>query len=544
MFCPNCGNKIPDDAAFCAQCGSLLAVNQDAAQNSAEAPVQAAASEPVAPVAVPATAPVVQQAFTGPANPSFKKKAPLIVAAVAAIAVVAIVIVLIVSLFSGGGGGGFAYRSGDISTSTVDGSTYFFFNGGKSVYTDKYVPEYYNSTDLTTVAFVVDSELYYSKGEKFKKIDSDVDAEKVYVSNNGNSVYYVANNVLKLSKNGGKGEKVKDLEEYKDIDNFCISPDGNTAMFTLYDESAYEDGYLDSSKGKTYMANGASVGKEYIKAKPLCLSNGGSLIYATDNQNGKLVMYRGIKGEKETIASSYYGMVGASADVRAILYTAEKSGNLNTYYYDPSLKDSIKVCSGSIALALPYRAYAYNSLDTFVAYEDGETVKFSRKGEDFESERIAKTTYCALSEDGSYVVYLKSGNLYRKSIYNSDSEVKLASDVNNSYLWIDTSLKHFYYYDSGDDILYYVTDKEENKKKVCDDKPSEGIVNNSGVFVYMYDGVNVNAAVRGNKEKIKGVTDSEASEIGTCGNAFIIESVDRDAVFTASDGINFSKVKK
>ena len=37
--------------------------------------------------------------------------------------------------------------------------------------------------------------------------------------------------------------------------------------------------------------------------------------------------------------------------------------------------------------------------NTFVAYEDGETVKFSRKGEDFESERIAKTTYCALSED-------------------------------------------------------------------------------------------------------------------------------------------------
>ena len=93
-------------------------------------------------------------------------------------------------------------------------------------------------------------------------------------------------------------------------------------------------------------------------------------------------------------------------------------------------------------------------------------------------------------------------------------------------------------------MLYYVTDKEENKKKVCDDKPSEGIVNNSGVFVYMYDGVNVNAAVRGNKEKIKGVTDSEASEIDICGNVFIIESVDRDAVFTASDGINFSKVKK
>ena len=535
MFCPNCGNKIPEEAAFCDKCGNPINNTAGAAQNAAETANQAVVSEPAVAQAAPFTAPVVQQAVTGQANPSLKKKAPVIIAAVAAIAVVAIVIVLIVSLFSGAGGGGFAYRSGDISMSTVDGSTYFFFNGGKSVFTDKYVPEYYFSTDLTTVAFVADSELYYSKSDKFKKIDSDVDAEKVYVSNNGNSVYYVANNVLKLSKNGGKGEKVKDLEEYKGIDNFCMSPDGNTAMFTLYDES---------NKEKTYIANGASVGKEYIKATPICVSNGGSIIYALDNENNKLLMYRGIKGEKETIASNYNGMVGASADVRAILYTAEKSGNLNTYYYNPSLKDAIKVCSGSISLALPYRAYAYNSLDSFVAYDGGETVRYSRKGEDFESERIAKTTYCAMSDDGSYVVYLKSNNLYRKSIYNSDSEVKLASDVNNSYLWIDTSLKHFYYYDSGDDILYYVTDKEENKKKVCDDKPSEGIVNSSGVFVYMYDGVNVNAAVRGNKEKIKGVTDSEASEIDTCGNVFIIKNVDGDALFTASDGINFSKVKK
>ena len=49
MFCEKCGNQLPDDAKFCANCGAMVEPEETAAP-VAEAPV---AEQPVQPMQLP-----------------------------------------------------------------------------------------------------------------------------------------------------------------------------------------------------------------------------------------------------------------------------------------------------------------------------------------------------------------------------------------------------------------------------------------------------------------------------------------------------------
>ncbi|MGN0578621.1 MAG: hypothetical protein ACI4J4_08375, partial [Ruminiclostridium sp.] len=209
-------------------------------------------------------------------------------------------------------------------------------------------------------------------------------------------------------------------------------------------------------------------------------------------------------------------------------------------YYEPSLKDKIKVCSGTAYPVLPSKTYAVGSFNSFLAENNNSIVRYTRKGDEFESVKIASgySSY-TLSEDGSTIVYLKNDRLYKASTTNPDSEVKLASDV--SKYAADSTLKHIYYYNDDEKEFFYVTGTEDNNKKVGEDYPNSLTVTDSGVCVYIYDNNSIGCSVRGSKEKVKGI--SEVSGIYKSGNTVFAKDYDDGILFSSTDGVNFSKLK-
>lgn len=97
MFCPKCGNQLPDGAAFCSQCGNKIAETPVAPV--AEAPVAPVVEAPVAPVETPAqpayeapvyAAPVAPATSAAPAQPPKKKGKGLLIAIIAIVAALAV----------------------------------------------------------------------------------------------------------------------------------------------------------------------------------------------------------------------------------------------------------------------------------------------------------------------------------------------------------------------------------------------------------------------------------------------------------------------
>ena len=557
MICSKCGNVISEGSRFCTKCGTPLAAAVTEATNTQpsapQAPVQQPAPQqsPVqapeaqqAPVQTPATqqTPVYQQSFTPVATSAPNKKFPVIpIIAGAAAVVLILLVILIFTLIPSGGG--YANKKGEIQSIYFD-DKYYVFNAGNYVSTDcesSNVNEFI-SKDGSTIVYLDNSELYYSKGEKFKKIGSDVSSDffssYVFISDNGNTVIFVSGDELMVSKNGEKGVKIANLEDSR-LSSVCISPDGNTAVYSVYDKDSY-----DYSSTKSYLYDGKNVSKDYIKARAAFVSNGGSVIYGVDNNDtNKLVMFRGIDGEKTTVSNDVGELVGISSDYKSIMFTASTSSGYSTYYFDPSLAKKVKVCSGSLSLIIPDNSYAYSNFNSFLASNvNGSVYRYTRRGEDFEDPiKITSASNYLISADGNTILYVKGGKLYRNNTINADSEVKLASHVDSYYLWADSSLKNVYYYDSDAETFYYVAGSEDSKTKILDECPYSAVVTDSGVCVYKYDGTSIGCSVRGSKEKVKGI--SEVSKIYDNGNAIIALAEDDEGLFISKDGINFSKVK-
>lgn len=115
MFCEKCGNQLPEDAKFCANCGAMVEPDDSAAPATAapvvEAPAAPVAETPVveAPAAPVAETPVVEQPFQPvqqPAQPVAPKKniwkilIPIIAGSVALILVLVLVFAVIVPAFN------------------------------------------------------------------------------------------------------------------------------------------------------------------------------------------------------------------------------------------------------------------------------------------------------------------------------------------------------------------------------------------------------------------------------------------------------------
>ena len=95
MFCKNCGNQIPENGAFCTQCGTPVA------QEPVQAPVEQAVQppvmeEPVAPVPQEVFA---QPQFEAPAKPAKKLSKKKLLTILAPVAAVAVVVALVIGFF-------------------------------------------------------------------------------------------------------------------------------------------------------------------------------------------------------------------------------------------------------------------------------------------------------------------------------------------------------------------------------------------------------------------------------------------------------------
>ncbi len=91
MFCRKCGKQIPDNSAFCSNCGSSLA-DQPAAAPSAPVIQPAPAASPFVPESTPVYTPQPSQAF-GTAAKQARKNTPALIFAVISV-VLAVVLVL------------------------------------------------------------------------------------------------------------------------------------------------------------------------------------------------------------------------------------------------------------------------------------------------------------------------------------------------------------------------------------------------------------------------------------------------------------------
>jgi len=79
-----------------------------------------------------------------------------------------------------------------------------------------------------------DDELYYQKGTaKAKKISDDVEYGNFVISPESNSVFYVKDEKLLVSKNGGKGSAVKEIKG--DVEEVQLY--GNAVMVSSYDDA-------------------------------------------------------------------------------------------------------------------------------------------------------------------------------------------------------------------------------------------------------------------------------------------------------------------
>ena len=107
MFCPNCGTKNPDAAAFCGSCGTPLPTNpQQQAQAQPQPQPQPQPQQPVGAAAGTAPVPNAMPAPAGAAAPAAKgslsKRAVLIGIIVVAVIVVVAIIVGVVTCSGGG----------------------------------------------------------------------------------------------------------------------------------------------------------------------------------------------------------------------------------------------------------------------------------------------------------------------------------------------------------------------------------------------------------------------------------------------------------
>ena len=176
MFCPQCGNEIPDQSVFCPKCGSNVKPKSAPAPESAAPagfqPQQAPAGfQPQQP-------PMAGQAVPAPVPPAPKKsKLPMIIAIIVAAAVVAALCICIPKC---AGGGKAVDKDGNITPAavqknttiekiqklaadngytiydqgTMDGSSYFWFEESDELEDDFQI--YANGDDIVLAQFYVD----------------------------------------------------------------------------------------------------------------------------------------------------------------------------------------------------------------------------------------------------------------------------------------------------------------------------------------------------------------------------------------------------
>lgn len=510
MFCPSCGKQIPDGAKICDYCGNLIPD-----YSPEQAPNVQVVSAPAAAKKFSFVALLKNKFFIGGV----------------ALAIVAALVIILINVV-GPASGGYSANINDLYTVyTEDNDTAVIYNGNVlKTRIDGSINNTYANNDYSTVYLKNDSdEIYKLSGGNLTKVLEEVNIKGI--SDFGDTLYYIEDDTI-CSYNGKKTE-IADIEENTDISSFVISPNGDSCAWIEIDKE-------NDRKGYAY--NGSKVTELGKLSTIISITDGGDLIYCT-NSTGKLCYIQNLDSDNMESVRSCSDVIMLSADNRQILFY--DSGK--TYVYFPSLEEEIKVSTGSVRPLVPYNSYfSSNNFDNFIGVSGSSTYRFTRNGDEYESNKISGTSYGAISSDGKNILYVDGSKAYKKSIVSEDADkITVAKYLNgidfdpnfNNIYSLDRDYALVYSNGTGDDIKVVFDSEEVSDLAVCE----------NGVCTFIYDysggeGTLAYSANGGEKQKCSGL--SSAASVSRSNSGKYIYAVTSDnELYISTDGKTFTNTK-
>lgn len=448
MFCNQCGNQMPDDAAFCPVCGA----KRDIVAQAEEVKVEQVAGE---------VKPEVQEQMQEAVKDKKKGFPFKLMIPIAAVFVV-VAILLIVMLLSGRSNQKIAtYTHEDaIEYNYIDYTSCFINFKGEIYESDREVYDYRNNADHSMFAYVerVDDEynLYYIKSDLVPElIMEDVHYYGFGISYTGEYIYfmqdvddnYSGTLYLYCVKNG----KITQVDTDVYADYICLSPSGKAVSY-MKDYENYDNNTLyvggDGIKNKEIDDDGC---------RAVGLTDNGKTVYYL-NEDYKLYIFNGKKSEK--IESDVDTNIWFNEDITELLFT--KSGK--TYFYTAKMDEAVKVCSNSMyGVEMSNDAVSYyanygiiigtDSLKGCVLGTYDGLYWFNEKGDNAIRITSSASDY-QISEDGKSIAYIMNGDLYKIDKLGEKMEsAKLYDDDYVNYIIASKDLSKMYII-CGDELYY------------------------------------------------------------------------------------------
>ena len=541
MFCPNCGTKNAEGAAFCASCGSAL----NAAPIQQDVPVAAPVEEFVTAPETVETPAAEKKDLLAPIRPLLQKVEPFIqkyklfVAGALGVLALILCISILVSLFSTNG---FITMKHSIGVQVKDEEVYIIYDAKKAKATGldaKRIDQTQVNIDGTVLALLTDEgQLAVVKGTKLTKVAEDVTSFKI--SEDGTGIAYVVRDEdgTTLFLYNVKNKKSKEVSDdlYR---SYTIAPNG--------DSVAYMEMKEDDEEAKLMFFKGKKSIKVTSNAVSLLgISNNGKFIYAIgENDDGKSTLYTyNKKGDRNKLGSIGGSEVIFNEDHTQILFYSDGKSYIST-----KGKEAVKIASTNAYVLIPNSSeYFYSSNSCLTAptdnlynkvYSCNGDVWYIRKNVN-KNEKLVNDAYgLTLSEDGERVYYYKDDELCVLQVKHgdnaSDKAKVLAEDITDYVVTSDG--KKVYYI--SDDSVYCVNAKNGKGKKTVanDDVESYLYINAKDVVYYIMEG-DAYASKNGSKGK-KVVSDAE--DIDATANGIVYIETD-DTIFATKGAKKPSKI--
>ena len=530
MFCPKCGAKNPDGSKFCGGCGNVLNPVNPVPQAPVNSVSPASSVPPVNPQPVqqpqaPVTPPPQVEVVPNPQAPQEKidyvakgksalndlwqlvkplyekakdlvlrnKKIALGIAGGIAVILIACIVLGVLT-----GGSDFTTVEHDIQFLQSDGELVIVYDG-KVIKTgiEEEIDFGMYSLDASVYAFTTeDDELYVFNGKKVTKVADDVDS--FIISNDGTGLLYLVDeeDASMYLYNISKKKKVTVLSDANDVEGADISPDGDSVLYSLYEDGEYEVVHFNGKKD-TVIVSGEYFG--------MGLSNDGKYIYVSNEETGDLYCFN-TKGDREKIASEVDNIYFNADHTQVLMHKDGKT------YISTKGKEPVKISGNKIVPLLPENAFNNNGVypiddlyEKVYTGRDGNNVRcawFIEKNPDKSSKLATDINSIQYDSSCEYLYYIDSNdNLKYLEIADGDSAsekaVKLASDVDGYILTSDRDLVYY----ASEEIFYSANGKNgKNKRVICSDEVDQVAINADDVVFYMVDG-DIYATSNGKKGK-------------------------------------------
>lgn len=459
MFCNQCGKQLPDNAAFCPECGAVREQEPDTVKEVIEE--KTASSQAAAPIQNMTFNPIPAENKEKGKKKGFPFKILVPAAVVFAVLVAALVILLTGSRKTGM----------DTYADTKD-YVQAYWSLEKGIYEGEISTfNVLKNGNESLIAYILDgnndsSALYYMK--------SDLEPKLVAENVGTYAVSYTGDYIAYVQADGFEGGElylycVKDGKITQiDTDVFpgylCLSPTGKVV--------AYLKNYESYTENDLYIG-GVGIKNQKVDddgSMPVAVSDNGKTFYYVDDSS-KLYIYNGKDSEK--VSSSGCSNFWVNKDVSEILYTKDEK----TYYHEPKMEDPVKISDEALyGVALPERVISFEdprvggsiiagmkSFKGCVLELSGGLYWLNDKGTD--TIKICSTIYdYKLSADGKSILFIKSGDLYRIKKIGNNMEAELLYDEEYvDYVTASDNLSKIYIV-VGDEELFYLKGKNKTER--------------------------------------------------------------------------------